>query len=346
MKRYGNIYEKICTLDNAVLAHKNARKDKLFYDEVKKIDNDLDNDILKNIVEKLKNKEYYLCEKDYVVFERFDKTKTREIWKLSYEPHRIVQWMIINQTKDIFINSYSHFSCASIPKRGIYYAQKFCKKYIKEYDYYLKIDIKKYFSNINQNILIEKLKKKFKDKDLIELLTIIIKSTPKGLPIGSLLSQYLSNFYLNDLDGFLENKKDIKFIRYMDDYVIFANDKKTLHEILDVIEFICLTLDLSIKENWCIRPIVNGIDFVGYVHFRDYIRLRQSTKNTMVKKCNKIKNNMRNRNELTYSEWCCINSYKGWLKYGNCYNLYKKHIKPLERYCNQYYINNIRAKSV
>lgn len=330
-------------MENIRMAHKNARRDKSFYSEVQQIDNDKDEIKLKEIQNMLINKTYSLKLEDYTVFEKFDKTKIRQIWKVDYSPHRIIAWAIINQIGDIIIKSISKMSCASIPNRGIHYALNFSKKYIREYDYYLKIDIKKYFPNINQDILIKLLNNKFKDKDLMDLLTVIIKSTPSGIPIGSLTSQYFAIFYIDRLNRLLESIKDIKFITYMDDVVIFANNKSRLHEVFNIIEkFLKDELDLKIKENWCIRPSRCGLDFVGYVVFREYIRIRQSTKNKMVKKINKINKQIRNGKELTYSQWCSINSYGGWLKFGNCYNLYKKHLLPLRKYSKEYYFKNIK----
>lgn len=55
---------------------------------------------------------------------------------------------------------------------------------------------------------------------------------------------------------------------------------------------------------------------------------------------------LRNGGKLTYSDYCSINSYKGWLKWCNGYNLYKKWIKPLEPYCKQYYLEVIKGEDV
>ena len=42
MKRYGNLFDKICDIENIKLAHKNARKKKTHYKEVKEVDKDVD----------------------------------------------------------------------------------------------------------------------------------------------------------------------------------------------------------------------------------------------------------------------------------------------------------------
>ncbi|MDR2683932.1 MAG: RNA-directed DNA polymerase [Prevotellaceae bacterium] len=49
----------------------------------------------------------------------------------------------------------------------------------------------------------------------------------KGIPIGNLTSQYFANFYLSEFDHFAKESLKIPvYIRYMDDILIFENDKK------------------------------------------------------------------------------------------------------------------------
>ena len=94
MKRYGNLYSKIYDMENLKLAHKNARKDKLFYKEVQMVDSD-EEYYLKQIQEMLINKTYEVS--DYVVSVINDKGKDRELCKLPYFPDRIIQWAILQK---------------------------------------------------------------------------------------------------------------------------------------------------------------------------------------------------------------------------------------------------------
>ncbi len=130
----------------------------------------------------------------------------------------------------------------------------------------------------------------------------------------------------------------------MDDIVIFSNSKEYLHELRkEIEEYLIINLKLKLKENWQVFPTrVRGVDFVGYRHFGDYILLRKPTAKRMKRKLRKIYSKCINGGKITYSEWCSINSYKGWLKWCNSYNLYKKWLKPLEPYCEEYYLTNIK----
>ena len=120
--------------------------------------------------------------------------------------------------------------------------------------------------------------------------------------------------------------------------------KKHLHKLKRKMDgYLYDNLKLEIKDNWQIFPTrIRGVDFVGYRHFGDYVLLRKSTAKRMKKKMVAIHKKVSNGGELTYSEWCSINSYSGWLKWGNCHNLHNKYIKPLKPYGEEFYIKNIK----
>lgn len=72
--------------------------------------------------------------------------------------------------------------------------------------YILKCDIRKFFNSANQDILTNLIIRKIKDNDAIWLINKIIKSFPKGLPLGNITSQLFANVYLNELDKFIKHK--------------------------------------------------------------------------------------------------------------------------------------------
>lgn len=347
IKRYGNIYHKIYDYENLLIAHKNARKNKTFYSEVKEVDSNIDYYLI--LLQNMLIWRTYKTSK-YEIFNIIDKGKEREIYKLPYFPDRICQWAIMLQTEHIFLETFTHFSCASIPRRGIHYALQLLNRYMKDEKgskYCLKIDIKKFFPNVDHAILKMMLRKKFKDPDLLWLLDEIIDSVDgdKGLPIGNYTSQYLANFYLTYFDHWLKQEMGVKYaIRYMDDIVILSESKAWLHQLRKEIgKYLITNLKLEIKDNWQVFPSrVRGVDFVGYRHFGNYILLRKSTATRLKRKMRGIKTKLDSGGNLTYSDWCSINSYKGWLKWCNSYNLYKKYIKPLEPYCEEYYQEKIK----
>lgn len=334
MKRYGNIYEKICTMENLKLAHQHAREDKLFYKEVKMVDADPDK-YLGMIHGMLVNESYEVSE--YTVSIINDKGKERELAKLPYFPDRIIQWAIMLQIEEIFVKTFCSHTCASVRKRGIKEASRLTRKFLKDRErtkYCLKIDVSKFYPSINHDILKALLRKKFKDKKLLRLLDIIIDSYPKekGIPIGSYLSQFLANFYLTYFDHWLKEDKHIKMVvRFMDDMTIYGESKEELHNLMNEIhQYMNDKLDLKIKDNWQIFPTnVRGVDFVGYRFFYDFILLRKSTCKSFKRKMIIIKHKLEKGVIINEKDWCSANSYAGWLKWCDSYRLFEKYIEPI-----------------
>lgn len=336
MKRYGDLWDKIIDKENIKMAHKMARKDKSFYAEVQYVDANLD-EAVDEIYEMLKNKTYTIKPSDYTKFTKWDKTKFRDIYKLDYFPHRIIQHCLLLQTKEIFINSFISQTYASIPSRGIHLALKTLRNYLQDEEntqYCLKIDIHHFYPSINRKILKNQLRIKFKDKDFMWLSDTIIDSMEgeKGIAIGSLASQYFSNFALSKFDHWIKEDKKIKYYqRYMDDCIFLSSSKEKLHQLLnEIIIYLKDNLDLELKPNYQIFPVDDrGIDFLGYRSFRNYTILRKSTYKKFKKKMLRISKLYKKYGNLTYNQVCTVNSYLGWLKWCNCNNLIIKYYNNL-----------------
>ena len=158
----------------------------------------------------------------------------------------------------------------------------------------LKCDIKKFFANIDHQILIAILKEYILNKDIIWLLNEVISSFSSaragiGLPLGNLTSQLLVNIYMNKFDQFVKHKLKIKYyIRYADDFVFLDSKKVCLEQITPQInQFLAEKLHLQIHPNKVsVKTFSSGIDFLGYVSFADHLILRTKTKRRMMKKIN------------------------------------------------------------
>jgi len=107
---------------------------------------------------------------------------------------------------------------------------------------------------------------------------LLAASHPRGLPIGNLTSQFWANCYLNELDQFI--KRELKcraYLRYVDDCLLFADDKPTLGRWREeIIAFSSHTLRLTIHENQAQpRPVTEGIPFLGFIVFPTHRRLKR-----------------------------------------------------------------------
>lgn len=148
---------------------------------------------------------------------------------------------------------------------------KTLRKYTRKYDnvWVLQADISKYFASINHDILLSILRRTIRDKNVIWLMEKIINNNVfdrVGLPVGALTSQLCANIYLNELDHFVTDELGYgNYIRYMDDTLLFSDNKSELKLLKDKIEhFISSKLALKLNPKTKIYPASQGIDFCGY----------------------------------------------------------------------------------
>lgn len=265
------------------------------------------------------NGEYHTS--PYRMFEIREKGKSRLVADLPFFPDRIIHWALMNVLHDTIMNNLIPQTYAALPGRGAHQALTVLKKYLKNDDakYFLKIDIKKYFPSIDKEVMMQKLEKRFKDRKVLDLCKRIIDEYPySGLPIGNYTSQYFANFYLSDLDHYMKETYHCRYyLRYMDDIVIVGWSKPWLHRCLNKIKMIVGEWGLEVKGNWCIRPVTEGIDFVGYVTRPNYCLLRKRTKIRLKRACRKIMGH----NHLSKHDKGVIASYNGVLMWCDGYRL-------------------------
>lgn len=157
----------------------------------------------------------------------------------------------------------------------------------------LKCDVRKFYDSVNHEILLEIIKHTIRDSDTIWLVQEIISSyhiegSPgEGMPIGNLTSQIFTNVYLNELDQFIKHKLKAKYyIRYADDLLILSHDRSWLQSLVpEISAFIKdrLALELHPKK-FILKPLHQGIDFLGYVTLPHHRVLRTKTKQRMQRK--------------------------------------------------------------
>lgn len=153
------------------------------------------------------------------------------------------------------------------------------EEFARKYTFYLKLDIRKYFDSIDHAIMLTLLSKRIKDADVIELFSQILKTyhtkPGKGVPIGNLISQHLANFYLGHLDHWVKEVAKIKgYLRYMDDFILFSDQKSLLKTVWTQIQnFLTDELALTLKYNVQLNQTRFGVPFLGFRVFPNHIRL-------------------------------------------------------------------------
>lgn len=324
MKRHGNLWQKVVDLDNIKFAHRQARRGKSFYTEVKMVDSDVDK-YAREVQAMLVNKTFTTS--PYEVEDRFDGRKMRTIYKLPYYPDRIVQHAMLNVIGPIIVNTFIRDSFQSILGRGTHDAACRVKKLVRSPNsprYALKIDVAKYYPSVDNKIMKAAIRRKIKDRDVLWLCDDIVNSM-QGLPIGNYTSQHLGNLYLNEFDWWMKQSvKPVGYFRYCDDMLVFAHSTEELTHIKDQMVARLGELGLTIKPSWNIYDVHNnGVDFVGFVFAPDRTRLRPGIAAKFKAKCFELRKILNAENCLVFLS--NLMAYKGWVKGVNGKRLWRRH---------------------
>lgn len=221
-KTIRNQYYKNLTYEKLMEAHIKAKKGKTSKDEIV-LFNLKQEEYIRWLLEQLKNRTYK--HGTYKIF-YIKEPKLRKIERSRYIDRIVHRWYVDNFMQEYFVKQFISKSFACIKDRGTHKAclevqkgMKHCKRIWNEY-YILKMDVTKFFQNIDKDILMNILKRKIKDKNLLWLTEEIVYSSEgkKSLPIGNYTSQTFANIYLNEIDQYIKHKLKIKYYyRYMDD---------------------------------------------------------------------------------------------------------------------------------
>ena len=218
----------------------------------------------------------------------------RIMCKQKYIDRIVHRWVVDNFLEPYFVTTFISTSYACIKGRGMHKAVKRVQKDMlhltrawKEY-YIIKMDIKKYFENIDKDILYKILNRKIKDKKLRWLIKEILYSNggKTGLAIGNYTSQVFANIYLNEVDQYVKHKlKEKYYYRYMDDSVIFTKTKQEAKETLENIrKFLEEELKLTLNQKTQIFKNKQGVNFCGYKIKEYRLKIRDRGKRKLKKK--------------------------------------------------------------
>jgi len=265
--------------------------------------------------------------------------KQRHIHKASVRD-RVLHHAVFTILNSIFEPTFisNSFSCrvGKGTHKGVDILEKTARKVSHnsfEPCFILKCDIKKFFETIDHEILLDILRKRIKDIDALWLLEEIIESFAsrystllkhKGLPIGNLTSQLFANIYLNEFDQFVKQKLRVKhYIRYTDDFVIIAQTKADLEELLAPIRaFLSDRLALGLHpKKIAIRKLHQGVDFLGYIVLPHCRLLRTKTKRRAFLKLKRRVEEYKRQTISAQTLEQSLQSYLGVFSHANAYKL-------------------------
>jgi len=183
---------------------------------------------------------------------------------------RVVQHALMNYYEPIFDRHLIYDSYACRLAKGTHKAVLRAFHFAKGSRFFLKMDVRKYFDSIDHATLKTMLAKIIFDKAVLNFLFVIIDSddafVEKGIPIGNLTSQFFANYYLSAFDHYVKEKCHIRrYIRYMDDMVLFSDNKAELKMLYETaVSFFSEKLKLLLKPI-VLGSVMDGVPFLGFL---------------------------------------------------------------------------------
>lgn len=212
---------------------------------------------------------------------------------------RVVHHALCNIIEPVFERGFIFDSYANRVGKGSHRAIERYQQYARKYPFVLKCDIRKFFPSLDHEVLKQEIRRRIWCADTLWLVDAIIDgSNPqeavpahffpgddlftqqerrRGLPIGNLTSQFWANIYLDRFDHFVKETLRVPgYIRYVDDFVLFARDKEKLHEWRDELQQFLNRLRIVLHpDKTQIYRCADGVPFLGFQVFPYYRYVRK-----------------------------------------------------------------------
>jgi len=288
------MYARLCSWQNLLLAFRRAAKGKRGQGNVAAFEHRLEDNLIALQSELLT---FSYTPRPYVSFYIHD-VKRRLISAADFRD-RVAHHALCNLIEPLFERSFITDSYANRVGKGTHRALDRVQQLARRHRYVLQCDMRQFFPSIDHAILRGRLAEKITDQNVLWLADQILSSgegvlseeydmvyfprddlfavsRPRGLPIGNLTSQFWANVYLSPFDHFVKRELRCKgYVRYVDDFMLFGDDKDRLWEWLDGIRRRLRSLRLTIHPGAHPKPVTEGLPFLGFIVFPDRRRLKR-----------------------------------------------------------------------
>lgn len=277
MKRFNNLYENIYKTENIKACYYEVMRNTKNKRQVYKLQNNAEN-VIRTIYEELKNERYVVGKYNvFIIYEPKQRTIVSQGMKDKIVNHLIAREILYPAILPCLVP----FNVASRPGMGTKKALEYLERYRRQFAaknekyFMLKCDISRFFLSIDHKILKKKVRRRIKDPRALKIVFNVIDSYSTGIGIGSMTSQVLAIFYLNDLDHFIKEELKIKgYIRYQDDFLLFSESKEYLEVCLEKIKKFLEKEKLTLNGKTRIYSCNENICFLGRNLYGQYAKRR------------------------------------------------------------------------
>lgn len=295
MKTYRRLYDELCSFENLYRAYRAARRGKRSNSAVADFELDQEGELLR-----LRDELTARTWKPGPYHNFYVHDPKRRLISAAPFRDRVVHHALVNVLEPIWEPRFIHDSYANRLGKGTHRALARGGEFARRWKYVLQCDVRQFFPAIDHALLRVEIARLVRDDDVLELVDEVLASgvgvlrdeyemrwfagddllaalRPRGLPIGNLTSQFWANVYLNGFDHFVKRELRCEgYLRYVDDFLLFADDKAKLHAWRAAIIERLAGLRLRLHESRAqVSPVTNGIPFLGFRVYPTHRRLKR-----------------------------------------------------------------------
>lgn len=284
MRRVGGLWSRVTSFDNLVQATRRAARSKRQQRVVARFLVEREHELLALRRELLAERYQPGAMSTFVIFD----PKLRTISVAPFRD-RVVHHAVIDVLEPIFDRRMIHASFACRRGKGTHAALDHAQRLVRRRRWFLKMDVQRFFASIPHELVRATLDRLIKDKPVMRLVDRIVAAGSDdpgcGLPVGNLTSQWFANLVLDPIDRLVAEQLGLGYVRYMDDFVAFADERGELRTARAAIEARLGALGLRAKPTaTMLAPTRDGLPFLGCSVFPTVRRIRPANRKRVVQR--------------------------------------------------------------
>lgn len=347
MKHYKYLFAKMLDLKLIKKAYKKLRRGKTKRTDIQYIDAHLDRQSaimmvrLSNTHPGAEHPEFaFKGTKSHKMKTIMEHGKIRKI----YMPRIIEQWVhhiIVMVLEPIIMKGMHRGTCGSVPKRGSHYGKMLIESAIRKGKHvrnYAQLDIRHYYDSIRMDFVKRFLEQMIEDVWMVYVVMLCFYGFEKGLPLGFYISTWIANWILEPLDNIITELGITDHYRYMDDMLMFNENKRRLHSAVEVVkQFLGRTYRMRIKGNYKVakfeytkrngKTVGSAVDILGFVFHRSRTTLRKKILGNITQEAKKIERRKSEGLRIQEKDARAMLSGMGYISETDTYGYYERNIK-------------------
>lgn len=265
---------------------------------------------------------------------RWDKSagKWRDIHEPKLWPDQYIHHALIQVLQPVMMRGMDPWCCGSIRGRGIHYGMRGMKKWMKNdvkgTRWCAELDIHHFYDSLQPSVVMARMRQLVKDWRVLDLIDRITKD---GILIGAYCSQWFANTVLQPLDHLIRESglKVRHYLRYMDNFTIYARSKRALDKVMKLIGGWLRERGMELKDNWQkFRTADRLPTALGYRFGRGFTLLRKRNVLRLTRQLNSYYRKLKRGAPVPASMAAGLLSRLGQLRHCSSVKLYKRIVKP------------------